>query len=152
AKARTKFARADAMFFTRESLEMATAETVAHYRASRFAPFPGVADLGCGIGGDATGLAAAGRTVVAVDRDPLMLRMTDANLAASRLSARFVCGDVLTANLPPADAAFADPGRRPGGRRTLSVHDSEPPVPDLVARFPAGAPLGVKLAPGVPRR
>ena len=86
-----------------------------------------------------------------MDRDPLMLRMTEANLAAYGLSTRFVCGDALTAELPPVDAVFADPGRRPGGRRTLSVHDSEPPVPAVVARFPNGSPMAVKVAPGVPR-
>ena len=150
-KARAKFARADAMFFTREALEMATGEAVSRYRAGRFADFPVVADLCCGVGGDAIELAAAGRSVVAVDRDPLMLRMTDANLAAYGLSARFVAGDVLAAELPTVDAAFADPGRRPGGRRTLSVHDSEPPVPAVVARFSAGSALAVKVAPGVPR-
>jgi SAM-dependent methyltransferase len=150
-KARVKFARAEAMFFTRESLEMATSEAVARYRAARFAPFATVADLGCGIGGDAIALAAAGCGVVAMDHDAQRLRMAEANLAAYGLSGRFIAGDARTIELPPVDAAFADPGRRPGGRRTLSVHDCEPPVPELVARFPRGFPLGVKIAPGVPR-
>lgn len=150
-KARAKFARADEMFFTREALEMATGEAVARYQAERFAGFTAVADLCCGIGGDAIGLAAAGRTVVAVDRDPLLLRMAEANLAVYGFTAQFVLGDALAADWPSIDAAFADPGRRPGGRRTLSVHDSEPPVPAIVARFPAGFPLAVKVAPGVPR-
>src|SRR5918993_1758789 len=42
-KARVKFTRADEMFFTREALEMASAETVARYRAGRFASFGAVA-------------------------------------------------------------------------------------------------------------
>lgn len=150
-KARAKFARADEMVFTREALEMASAEPVARYRAERFAPFGTVADLCCGIGGDAIGLASAGVSVVAVDRDPLRVRMAEANLAAYDLGGRFVCADVLTVDLADCVAAFADPGRRPGGRRTLSPHDSEPPVPDLVARFPRDFPLGVKVAPGFPK-
>ncbi|HET6574492.1 MAG TPA: class I SAM-dependent methyltransferase [Fimbriiglobus sp.] len=204
-KARAKFARADEMVFTREALEMASAEPVARYRAERFAPFGTVADLCCGIGGDAIGLASAGVSVVAVDRDPLRVRMAEANLAAYGLiqnpieptsgslppwggglgwggglpgmsqyqlpddtltphpnppplggrgpspGGRFVCADVLTVDLADCVAAFADPGRRPGGRRTLSPHDSEPPVPDLVARFPRDFPLGVKVAPGFPK-
>src|SRR4051794_35894317 len=41
-KAKTKFARASAMYFTRESLEMASSETIARYRAARFAKYPRV--------------------------------------------------------------------------------------------------------------
>jgi hypothetical protein len=150
-KARVKFTRAGEMYFTREALEMASAEPVARYRAGRFASFDTVADLCCGIGGDAIGLASAGLAVVAVDRDPLRVRMAEANLAAYGLSGRCVCADVLTVDLAGCAAAFADPGRRPGGRRTLSLHDSEPPVPALVARLPRGFPLGVKVAPGFPK-
>ena len=151
AKARAKFTRADAMFFTREALEMATGEVVARHRAGRFAGFAAVADLGCGVGGDAIGLAAGGRGVRAVDSDPVLVRMAEANLAAYGLRAEFAVSDVLTDPLPAADAAFADPGRRPGGRRRLSVDDSEPPLPALLARLPAGHPFGVKAAPGIPR-
>jgi hypothetical protein len=150
-KARAKFTRADEMFFTREALEMASAEPVARYRAERFAPFGTVADLCCGIGGDAIGLASAGLAVVAVDRVPLRVRMAEANLAVYGLGGRFACADVLTGALSDCAAAFADPGRRREGRRTLSLHESEPPVPALVGRFPAGFPIGVKVAPGFPK-
>jgi hypothetical protein len=150
-KARAKFARADEMFFTREALEMASAEPVARYRAERFASFGTVADLCCGIGGDAIGLASAGLAVVAVDRVPLRVRMAEANLAVYGLSGRFVCADALEADLSDCAAAFADPGRRRDGRRTLSLHESEPPVSALVGRFPDGFPLGVKVAPGFPK-
>jgi hypothetical protein len=139
------------MFFTREALEMASAEPVARYRAERFAPFGTVADLCCGIGGDAIGLASASLAVVAVDRVPLRVRMAEANLAAYGLGGRFVCADALAADLADCVAAFADPGRRRDGRRTLSLHESEPPVPAVVGRFPTGFPLGVKVAPGFPK-
>ncbi len=150
-RASGKFSRAGAMFFTREALEMASAEPVARHRAGRFATFDTVADLCCGIGGDAVGLASAGLAVVAVDRDPLRVRMAEANLAAYELSGRFVCADVRSADLAGYAAAFADPGRRPGGRRTLSLNESEPPLAELVGRFPDGFPLGVKVAPGLPK-
>lgn len=149
-KARAKFSRADDMYFTREALEVATGEAVARHRAGRFGRFGTVADLCCGIGGDAIGLGLAGCGFAAVDRDPLKVRMAEANAAAYGLAGRFVCGDVLADPLPDADAAFADPHRRPGGRRTLKVNDCEPPLDALLARLPAGHPFGVKLAPGVP--
>ncbi|MFO0850859.1 MAG: class I SAM-dependent methyltransferase [Gemmataceae bacterium] len=152
AKARAKFRHADRMVFDREGLEMASGEAVAAYRAGRFvAGFRSVADLGCGVGGDAIAFAAAGLTVTAVDRDPVRLRMAEANVAAQGLSGRFVCGDVLTVDLAGCEAAFADPGRRPGGKRVRAVDAGEPPLSALVARFPAGFPLAVKLAPGVRR-
>lgn len=149
-KARAKFTRAAEMFFTRESLEMATSEPVANHRATRFAGYTRVADLGCGIGGDAIAMAAAGHAVVAVERDPLLARMAEANLAVHGLTANVVCGDALAVPLD-VDAAFADPGRRPGGRRTLDPEAYEPPVSALVARFPRGFPLAIKVAPGIDR-
>lgn len=150
-RAQVKFSRADRMFFTREALEQATSEPVATYRAERLAGFGTVADLCCGIGGDAVAFAGAGCGVVAVDRDPLRLRMAEANLAAYGRTGRFVRSDVIADALPVTDAVFADPGRRPGDRRVLSVRDYEPSVDALLARLPAGTPFGVKVAPGVPR-
>lgn len=151
ARARSKFVRADEMFFTREALEMASGEAVSRHRAGRYAGFTAVVDLCCGVGGDAIGLAATGVGVTAVDRDPLRLRMAEANLAAYGLGGRFVCGDVLGIDLADIPAAFADPGRRPEGRRTLALDRYEPPLSGLRARFASGFPWGVKVAPGLPR-
>jgi hypothetical protein len=92
-----------------------------------------------------------GRSVVAVEENPLVLRMAEANLVPYGLTARFVRANLTREPLPPCDAAFADPSRRAGGRRTLSVHDCQPPLTALLDRVPRGFPLAVKLAPGVPR-
>src|SRR5437016_5312921 len=59
-RARTKFTRAQAMWFTPEGLEQSTGETVAQYRAARFPAGMPVLDACCGIGGDAVALAARG--------------------------------------------------------------------------------------------
>lgn len=150
-KARAKFSGAGRMFFTREALEQATSEVVARHRAARLAPFGPVADLCCGIGGDALALAAAGASVVAVDTDPLHVAMAGANAAALGLAGRVRCvvGDALTVPLPEVKAAFADPARRAGGRRYLDPEDYSPPLSALRGRFPADFPLAVKAAPGV---
>ncbi len=150
-KASGKFARASEMYFTREALEMATSEPVASHRSGRFASFPVVADLCCGIGADAIGIASSGRQVLGADRDPLLARMAEANLAVHGGRGSFLVGDILTEIFPKFEAAFADPGRRPSGKRTIALDDSEPPVPAIVARLGADFPLGVKVAPGVPR-
>jgi hypothetical protein len=150
-KARAKFSRAAEMFFTREALEQASGEVVARHRAGRFRGYTAVGDFCCGVGGDATGLAAVTR-VVAVDTDPLRLRMAERNVAAYGLAAavRFSRADVLTDPLPDVAAVFADPARRVGGRRFVSLADYRPPPQSLLARLPAGFPAAFKLAPAVP--
>lgn len=151
AKARAKFERAGAMFFMREALEQATAEPVARHRAERLAPFGRVADLCCGVGGDALALAHAGATVDAVDTDELRLAMCAANATALGFAERVRCtlGDALTVPLPDAGAAFADPNRRAEGRRFLNPDEYAPSLSALRARFTPGFPLAVKVAPGI---
>ncbi|MFP4439336.1 MAG: class I SAM-dependent methyltransferase [Chloroflexaceae bacterium] len=150
-RARAKFPQAEQMFFTREALEQASSAAVAAHRARRFADYAHVADLGCGIGGDALALAAAGRQVTAVDRDEVRLALARANAAALGLAAQmtFIQADLLVDPPPPADALFCDPGRRSGGRRRFRVEQYEPPLAHVLgwrAQIPA---LAVKLAPGV---
>ena len=164
-----KFSRAACMLFTRPGLQQASSETAARHRAGRFsaAGLGRLADLGCGIGGDLIVLAA-GREVLAVDRDPVHLALAVHN-AAVYGAAGGVCGcrsDVRDVRLAGLDAVFADPARRlpaaPGapGRtgagaaggsgRRLRPGDSEPPLAwcfALVRRVPA---VVVKAAPGLP--
>lgn len=150
-KARVKFTQAERLYLTREALEQASGEVVARHRAARFAPFGVVADLCCGIGGDALALASQGLTVHAVERDPLRAAMTRANAAAVGLDER-ICvheADALSVELPPVRAVFADPSRRDGGNRHLDPENYTPPLSAIRARFARDFPLGVKIAPGV---
>jgi SAM-dependent methyltransferase len=116
-RARAKFSRAMDMFFTRAGLEQASAEVIAGRRVARYAGAGLVADLCCGIGGDLTALAA-GRRVLAVDRDPLHLRMALANAGVYGVAAGVtaVAADVRDASLRGVDAVFIDPARRAGER------------------------------------
>ena len=88
--ARAKFSRAMDMFFTRAGLEQASAEVTARYRSARYSGAGLVADLCCGIGGDLVALAA-GREVLAVDSQPLHLRMARANAEAYGVAAGVTC-------------------------------------------------------------
>jgi len=150
-KARGKFPHADALLFEAEALEQASAGPVARWRAEQvFAPYERVADLGAGIGGDALALAAAGQRVLAVERDPVRAAILEHNAAALGLADRIgvVTGDWRALALD-VDAAFADPARRSGGRRTVRLEAMEPPLADLqhlARRLPA---LAVKLAPAL---
>lgn len=148
-RAAAKFSRAEALFFTPEALEQASSEPVAAWRARRLAPYRRVADLCCGIGGDALALAAdPGVALVALDRDPLRLMMARANLAVYGRSAVWVQADV-SGSLPlrRIPAAFFDPARREAGRRVFSVRDYTPAL-DVLTGWPFDT-LAVKLSPGV---
>jgi SAM-dependent methyltransferase len=163
ARATAKFGEfADGMLLTAAGLEQATRLEVAARHAQRFvaAGCTRVADLGCGLGGDAMAMAGLGLDVVAVDRD-------EATAAAATMNLRHWPGvRVLCAELADvvaglgagaqgpgagADGAWLDPARRrPDGRRVLDPRAASPPwaaVLEVAARVPA---TGAKTAPGVP--
>lgn len=150
-KAAAKFPQAAKMLFEAEALEQASGWAVASWRAEEvFGPYRIVADLGAGIGGDALALAAAGKRVLAVERDPLRARLLEYNAVALGLSEliEVVRADWREAEIE-VEAAFADPARRSGGQRTVRLGEMEPPLVDLerlAERLPA---LAVKLAPAL---
>ena len=151
AKARSKFSRADAMWFSRTGLEQATPEAVARHKAARF--HGRVMDLCCGIGGDS--IAIAGNTgavteAVAVDCVESQCLLTGWNCESYDVAERVtpVCGDATT--IPLADClVHIDPDRRTGraGRRTLRIEDCQPGLEflqELQRRCRGGA---IKLSP-----
>src|SRR5215217_3180668 len=149
ARAAGKFAAAGRMWFTRDGLEQASAEPLARHRADRYASFGRVADLCCGIGGDLCALAP-GRDALAVDLDPVHLRMAGENArlhGAGQLAA--ACADVRDLRLPAAMAVFIDPARRIGARR-LPAGESRPPLDWCLRLAGRVAGVGIKAAPGLP--
>ncbi len=148
-----KFTNASQMFFTRTALEQSSSELISTYRARRFAAagFSRIADLGCGIGGDAIGLAAHSE-VIGVDLDFLRLGMARENLAAYGREHRFlpVQADLLTMRPLPVQAAFFDPARRDQhGRRFFSMRQYRPPMA-IIQRWRETIPnTAVKISPGV---
>ena len=156
-RARRRFgAHADRLLWTPAGLEQATRSSVAEHRAARFVArgTRRVADLCCGIGGDLVALAGAGLEVLAVDHDPLTVEVARANAGILGLgtSLEVRCADVTGLDLrgEGCDAAFVDPARRSGGRRTFDPEGYSPPfsfVSTLAAQVPATA---AKVAPGIP--
>ncbi|MFD8800597.1 class I SAM-dependent methyltransferase [Streptomyces atroolivaceus] len=158
-RAVAKFGAEDAyrMFFTPHGVEQATRTSVAGYRAERFAELGvrSVADLCCGIGGDAIALARAGISVLAVDRDPLTAQVARANAEALGLQdlVEVRCADVVETDTSPYDAVFVDPARRGGRGGRGRIFDPEAYSPPL--SWATGAALkapraALKIAPGVP--
>lgn len=148
-RAQGKFTRARRMFFTRAGLEQATSEVIARHRARRFAGAARVADLCCGIGGDLLALADR-REVLAVDRDPVHLRMARLNADAYGVAegVTAVHGDVRDVGLSGMDAVFIDPARRAGGQR-MRAGDCEPPLLWSISLVERVAAVGIKAAPGI---
>ena len=144
-----KFSAAGRMWFTRDGLEQASGEALARHRATRYAGFAVVADLCCGIGGDLCALAP-GRAALAVDLDPVHLRMARENARVHGAEEVAVaCADVQVLQLPSSLAVFVDPARRAGGRR-LPAGESRPPLAWCLGLADRVAAVGIKAAPGLP--
>jgi SAM-dependent methyltransferase len=156
AKAEAKFGDfATRMLFTEAGLEQATRLRVAALHAGRFsaAGLRRVADLGCGIGGDAMAMAAIDLDVTAVDADEVTATIASYNLAPFP-NARVLHGTAETADLSDVDAAFLDPARRTSGHsdtaRLTDPSDYSPSL-DFVFDLAKRLPVGVKLGPGLDR-
>ncbi|MFI2778220.1 THUMP-like domain-containing protein [Streptomyces sp. ALB3] len=155
-RAVAKFGAADAhrMFFTPAGVEQATRTSVAGHRAARFAALGvrSVADLCCGIGGDAIALARAGTAVLAVDRDPLTAEVARANAEALGLQdlVEVRCADVTEIDTSPYDAVFVDPARRGGRGRIFDPEAYSPPLSWATGAALKAPRAALKIAPGVP--
>ncbi|MBW4040905.1 MAG: class I SAM-dependent methyltransferase [Acidobacteria bacterium] len=150
-RARAKFGEfADRMLFTRAGLEQATRLDVAARHAARFraAGAAVVADLGCGIGGDALAIAAVGLRVLAVERDEVTAVLAQYNLTPFP-EAEVLVEDAEAVDLGTVDAAWIDPARRTAGhadtKRVAAAAYS--PSLDFVDRTADRLPTGVKLSP-----
>ncbi|WEO95836.1 class I SAM-dependent methyltransferase [Streptomyces sp. FXJ1.172] len=155
-RAAAKFTAADAerMFFTPNGVEQSTRTTVAAYRAGRFKELgvACVADLCCGIGGDAIALARAGIRVLAVDRDPLTAATARANAEALGLSELIEVreADVTEVDTAGYDAVFVDPARRGGRGRIFDPEAYSPPLSWAVGAARTAPRAALKIAPGIP--
>lgn len=138
------------MLFTRAGLEQATRLAVAARHAGRFrdAGITRVADLGCGIGGDALGFAGIGLEVLAVDADETTAALAAYNLAPFGDAARVRHGLAEETPLDDVDAVWLDPARRTAGHgetRRVAASAYTPSLPwafDLARRVPTGIKLG----------
>ena len=155
-RARAKFGElAERMLFTRAGLEQATRLGIAARHAARFrdAGFTRVADLGCGIGGDALGLAGLGLRVTAVDADEVTAGIAAYNLAPFGADAEVRLGTAEDADLDGIEAVWLDPARRTAGHSETArtrPQDWSPSL-DWVFDLARRMPVGVKLGPGLDR-
>ncbi|MEV5332753.1 THUMP-like domain-containing protein [Streptomyces werraensis] len=157
-RAVAKFGEEDAarMFFTPNGVEQSTRRSVAAYRAERLraAGVRSVADLCCGIGGDAVALARAGIRVLAVDRDPQTAAAARANAEALGLAGLIEVreADVTEVDTSGYDAVFVDPARRSSKRGRIFDPEAYSPPLSWAVRTALRAPraAALKIAPGIP--
>ncbi|WP_394552939.1 SAM-dependent methyltransferase [Agromyces sp. MMS24-JH15] len=156
ARARAKFGEfADRMLFTEPGLEQATRLRVAALHAGRYARagVTHVADLGCGIGGDAMALAALGIEVTAAEADEVTAAIASFNLTPFP-RARVLHARAEDVALGGIGGAWLDPARRTtsGGRtrRLADAAEYSPPL-DFAFGLADRMPVGVKLGPGTDR-
>ncbi|MFE5187178.1 methyltransferase domain-containing protein [Streptomyces sp. NPDC056628] len=155
-RAAAKFGAEDAgrMYFTPNGVEQSTRASVAAYRAARMRELGigSVADLCCGIGGDAIALARAGIRVLAVDRDPLTVAAARANMAALGLAdlVEVRQADVTEVATAGFDAVFVDPARRGGRGRIFDPEAYSPPLSWAVEAARTAPHAALKVAPGIP--
>ena len=156
AKAVGKFGPfAERMLFTEAGLEQATRLRVAALHAGRFqsAGLSRIADLGCGIGGDALAFASLDLEVTAVEIDEVTAAIAAYNLALWP-NAIVVHADVLAFDLEGFDGVYLDPARRTAGHQNTSrLSDPADYSPTLETAFGIGdrLPTGIKLGPGIDR-
>ncbi|MEV7692404.1 class I SAM-dependent methyltransferase [Microbacterium sp. NPDC089189] len=146
---------ADRMLFTRAGLEQATRLGIAARHAGRFrqAGLAHVADLGCGIGGDALGLAALGIEVTAVDADEATAAVAAYNLAPFGDLAHVHHALAEDTDLADVDGVWLDPARRTAGgdhTQRLRAEDFTPAL-DWAFALADRLPTGIKLGPGFER-
>lgn len=146
--ARRKFNRADAMLFDRVGLEQSSDEMTATWKARRFAGCDRVADLCCGVGGDAIALATAARHVVAADWSELKLALARHNLGVyERTNVATHCGDVTLAEIE-ADAVHIDPDRRALGGKRHDPSAGSPNLADVARLVERYRHAAIKFSPG----
>ena len=145
--------QAGTMFLTADGLEQATRPMVAAWRAERLrsAGVVRVLDLGCGIGADALGFAAAGLQVVAVEQDEATAVLAGANLGRDVIvgDATELLDALIDDHADDHTAVFCDPARRTASGRSWRVEDLTPPW-SFVQRVLGLGINCVKLGPGVP--
>lgn len=158
-KAGRKFSRAGEMLFTREGLEQATSEIVAAYRATRYsaAGVDIIADMGCGIGGDAIALAKAAQ-IIAIDSDQKNARLAKFNATVYDVGDRVwpIQGDLEQLPAMKVDAFFFDPARRtpsgprlPPSRRLYATDEYIPPIRTIDAWRTVVKDGAIKASPAI---
>lgn len=148
-RARSKFSRAEEMFFDREGLEQSTGETIARWRAARFAGFESVADLTCGIGGDTLEISKVTK-VLASDANGAKVRIARANVEAVGNPENVTIRTAPAGHGGKAQAYLVDPSRRATGKRSRHLAGLSPSLESVLEIVRSADAAAIKLSPATP--
>jgi precorrin-6B methylase 2 len=135
--AREKFKLAKKMMFDKESIEIATPEIIANYRAKRLT-CDCIIDMCCGIGGDTIALTETCKDVIAIDINNQMIDFAKHNCKIhGKNNVSFIQGNVLEIDLKKFNAnyAFSDPTRRINGKRVKELSETIPPIDQIIKKI-----------------
>ena len=116
-RGKRKFGKlAEKLFFDEDGLRYSTPPEVAMYRAKRLR-YETIADVSCGVGIQAIYFAMESERVIAVEKDPVRLKLAQFNAEAFGLdNIEFINGDATSKDVAEsvkADVVFSDPSRKP---------------------------------------
>jgi hypothetical protein len=155
-KAKVKFERASELFFTRKSLEQATGERIANYKANRFSGLSSIADVCSGIGGDLIALAhrqissATTAETIGVETDELTALFAAKNLDVLGLDHATVLQTTFEDfGIERFDGIHIDPDRRVKNR-TVRGDFFQPSLSEIRQRVRSRQSLAIKVAPATP--
>lgn len=122
----------------KDGIRFATPEPVAKYRAQRL-KCNTIADISCGIGGQAIYFAEECESVYAIEIDAKKIAYARKNCKTLGIeNIEFICGDALSEEvieqLPQLDIVFSDPAR-PANEKIRDINSLRPPIPEVLAAY-----------------
>ncbi len=126
------------MISDKDGIRFATPEPVAEYRAQRL-QCRTIADISCGIGGQALYFAKYCDFVYAIEIDPVKISYAKKNAKIMGVeNIQFITGDALSreviAELPELDVVFSDPARPPT-EKERSISNLRPSIPEVMKAY-----------------
>ena len=146
-RAEKKFSCAAKMFFTEKGLEQSTGQLLADYKTTRLRKCGRLADLCCGIGGDAMSFGQHA-SVTAVDEDPCTVWFARSNLELlENASATVLSENIDSIKLSPFDAWHIDPDQRRDGKRSKQADLLSPALAVIEQLVRQNENACIKLSP-----
>ncbi|WP_319508462.1 methyltransferase domain-containing protein [uncultured Methanolobus sp.] len=126
------------MISDKDGIRFATPEPVAEYRAKRL-QCKVIADISCGIGGQAIYFAKWCDFVYAIEIDAKKIAYAKKNAQIMGVSnIEFITGDALSpeviVQLPKLDVVFSDPARAPT-EKERNIDNLSPPIPEVMKAY-----------------
>ncbi|TQD23874.1 methyltransferase domain-containing protein [Methanolobus vulcani] len=126
------------MISDKDGIRFATPEPVAEYRAKRL-QCKTIADISCGIGGQALFFAKYCDFVYAIEIDPKKIAFAKKNARIMGVdNIEFIVGDALSpeviGKLPHLDVVFSDPARPPT-EKERSIDNLSPSIPEVMKAY-----------------